>query len=32
MGQYKEEREGNNDAAIAAYNDCLSRMEHHTEA
>lgn len=23
MGQYKEEREGNNDAAIAAYNDCL---------
>ncbi len=32
MGQYLEEREGNYDEAIQAYNECLSRKADHVEA
>jgi hypothetical protein len=32
IGQYLEEREGNLEAAITAYNDCLSRKNDHVEA
>jgi len=32
LGKYKEERDGNNNEAILAYNDCLSRKEDHKEA
>ena len=31
-GAYLEEREGNSNEAIAAYNDCLSRKQDHVEA
>jgi len=32
IGKYKEERDGNNEEAILAYNDCLTRKEDHKEA
>lgn len=32
LGQYLEEREGNYEEAIAAYNDCLARKTDHIEA
>jgi len=32
LGQYLEERDGNPDDAVAAYNDCLSRKEDHIDA
>jgi len=32
MGHYLEEREGNLEEAISAYNDCLSRKTEHVEA
>ena len=32
LGKYKEERDGKNEEAILAYDDCLSRKEDHKEA
>lgn len=32
LGQYLEEREGNYEEAIVAYNDCLSRKADHVDA
>ena len=31
-GSYLEERDGNHDEAMVAYNDCLSRKNDHIEA
>lgn len=32
LGKYFEEREGNDQDSITAYNDCLKRKEDHTGA
>jgi hypothetical protein len=32
LGRYLEERDGNVNDAITAYNDCLSRKEDHKDA